>query len=473
MAPISAQAGMGVAGATSYPAVVLADAPLGWWRLNESSGATSFADSSGNSHALTISGTPTFGATPPPGTGGGAVTFTGSQYASVATPSWFSAGSAWTLEAWVKTTSATGMGILTRDDIAEAASGADRMIQLELSSGKPATELFNGSTNFVVAASAIADGGWHHLAVTYGANTGTVYVDGTSVGTCSLTAPLGSGGHSPLVLGAVYHSNFGNSFDRFFNGSIADAAIYPTALSATRITAHYNAGKSGTADSGATAMSARAGVVIVGNDPSGVNAVSVQAGMAVAPTDIPADQGVVGMAAQTGMGVVGAATPPGLGAAPMSVQTGMAVVAPEVVSPSHTALLDGLSVATSWTGTPAGEAQLDIVRDTDTSSYLSSAADPTSQELTGPLQPLLAPGPGLPLTVQLQVDQYGGTGGSVTAHLMQGASVVSTAASATLPDGGDGSGPVTGTVTLTFPVADLAAVTDWNTLSLQLLFSAA
>ena len=95
-------------GGGSYSAAVLADGPLAYYRLGDSSGTT-MTDSSGNGRNGTYAGSPTLGA---PGLVIGdtdtAVTFNGtSQQAQVPYGSWMNTTSL-TLEAIIKPTSVTG-----------------------------------------------------------------------------------------------------------------------------------------------------------------------------------------------------------------------------------------------------------------------------------------------------------------------------------------------------------------------------
>ena len=97
-----------VAGASDYPTTVLADSPVGYWRLGEASG-TNAADSSGNAHDGTWSGTgsPTLGVTGLITGGNTAATTSGATSGPYcALPSGVpNLGSTFTVEAWVKTSS--------------------------------------------------------------------------------------------------------------------------------------------------------------------------------------------------------------------------------------------------------------------------------------------------------------------------------------------------------------------------------
>jgi hypothetical protein len=80
------------------------------------------------------------------------------------------------------------------------------------------------------------DGSWHHLVFTRTQATGTLtlYIDGTQVAT-------GHGGTQPLTSAPGLRIGVLQSGVNFLAGSIADAAVYATALPAATVTAHFQA----------------------------------------------------------------------------------------------------------------------------------------------------------------------------------------------------------------------------------------
>jgi hypothetical protein len=120
----------------------------------------------------------------------------------------------------------------------------------------------------------VGDGAWHHVVCVYpDAVTALLYVDGTldATGASLRSAPstsIASIGSSPASAS-------------FFNGSVDDVAIYPVALTAAQIAAHYTVGKIGK-----TAPTTYADRVILDgasnywrlNEPSGTTAVDVIGG---------------------------------------------------------------------------------------------------------------------------------------------------------------------------------------------------
>lgn len=123
-----------------------------------------------------------------------------------------------------------GMGLIDGE-----VGGSTTDYGLSIGAGKPMFGTGNPDTT-IVAASALNDGNWHIAAGTRVKSTGTIklYIDGSLVdtktaSTSSLTAPTN------LTVGSIQAG--GN----YFSGSIARVLIYSRALSATDITANYNA----------------------------------------------------------------------------------------------------------------------------------------------------------------------------------------------------------------------------------------
>jgi hypothetical protein len=104
-----------------------------------------------------------------------------------------------------------------------------------------------GVDNNVAGILDIGDGDWHHIVFTYDANGGSplylLYADGAQI---TSNGTVASGGTPDnfvtsdydMVLGA---RNLRGSIQRYLDGDLADVAFYRTALSSTRIAAHYAA----------------------------------------------------------------------------------------------------------------------------------------------------------------------------------------------------------------------------------------
>jgi sugar lactone lactonase YvrE len=222
------------AGGGDYPATVQADGPVGYWRFGEPSGTIAH-DETGNHNDGTYLNNPLLGvAGALTGDTNTAVRMDGvNDYVRVLDSNSLDVGNTFTLEGWVKRTSAT-----------KAADLLVKGFQLTLMSAANGNQLWlrkpNVSTVARTAGGVPADGAYHHIAVTKsGSGAGAVkfYVDGVAVSTVDV-APAQV---IQNTAGSMSFSGAGSAaadFDEF--------AIYPTALSAARIAAHYAAGHPGT-----------------------------------------------------------------------------------------------------------------------------------------------------------------------------------------------------------------------------------
>ncbi len=223
-----------------YPGVILTDTPSYYWRLGETSGIRA-ADSSGNAnHGARRNGAPAGSAGIIPDSVDAAVLLDGTND-RIDIPPWspvVSATDPWSVEAWVKTSSATAQTIFGGRNIASNNAVLDVSIlatfghvsvtlRTESSSGVPAT---------ITGSAVVNDGHAHHVVVTRDASKNVrIYVDGaldagpTADGITAITnLNKASGGAERVNL-------------TFLNGTLDELALYPTALSAARVTAHYNA----------------------------------------------------------------------------------------------------------------------------------------------------------------------------------------------------------------------------------------
>lgn len=173
--------------------------PAGWWRLGESTGATTAADASGNSRSATYkAGAITFGVTgavvgdTDTAVTVGALSAGTTAYGAIVTDaSWMNATSAVTFVCSVETTQ-TAVFVFTRWD---ASTQANCFAALDLS-GSKARFYGNvaGTTVIATGATTVNNGSFHRLVGVFDGATLKVYVDGALDATAT---PTGSG---PFVL---------------------------------------------------------------------------------------------------------------------------------------------------------------------------------------------------------------------------------------------------------------------------------
>lgn len=228
----------------NYDATILADGPVAFWPLNETSGTTA-TDTTGNGHSGSYVGTAgtnyTLGQA---GIGDGetAVLFDGSAgYVDVATvPT--TVTNTWSLEAWIKLSTTSGLG----NDLLVVANGKDASpgaFGMGLSTGNMEVgprevAAYSGGTAEEGLGAVVNDTSWHYIAIVCnGSGSTQAYLDGTATGSAksqSYTVPTGS------LFIAAYEQSSGTPY-RVFPGTIAKAAIYNKALTATQISNHYAA----------------------------------------------------------------------------------------------------------------------------------------------------------------------------------------------------------------------------------------
>lgn len=212
-----------------------ADAAVFALPLNETKGTTA-ADVSGNSHAGTYasSGVTYSASGPCPRDSAKAVTLNGStgDVSEATVPS----GSAQSYEIWFKAPSTShGGGLMSVTN----SSGKQTKMALAMTSAGKIVFAVGSSTSTVTTTAAYNNNVWH-LAV--GTITGTainLYVDNQS----AVTMVSGANGTSTkCFMGWDSHADLGTGTSDYFTGSIAYAAAYNAALSATQVTNHYVAG---------------------------------------------------------------------------------------------------------------------------------------------------------------------------------------------------------------------------------------
>lgn len=86
----------------------------------------------------------------------------------------------------------------------------------------------NGGTDVGLASTAVAAGSWWHIVGTYGSGTMTLYVNGQPA----------NGGPTQISVAA---NSVSFQMGDLFEGTLDEVALYGTALSTSRILAHYQA----------------------------------------------------------------------------------------------------------------------------------------------------------------------------------------------------------------------------------------
>ena len=217
----------------SYSSEVLADAPIGYWKLDETSGST-INDSSGNARHGTYSGA-TLGEVPLHAGSTAAAkssTSTGQGIGSIPGGSWANLGTSFTLECWAK--------INTVQDVPALFSRWDgNGFIVWQRTGR--YELYAEPGGIRYASKPLVATEVSHLAFVADGTNLTAYVNGFPYARYARTADLSDPSSGTAVQIGGYNGS--NRTD----ATISDVAIYDYALSAARIRAHYGATVTATA----------------------------------------------------------------------------------------------------------------------------------------------------------------------------------------------------------------------------------
>ena len=228
-----------------YDSLILASAPLAYWKLNESSGTVAI-DYSGNGNTASYYGTYSLQKSGPssqviPYAASMSSAPTGGYFRAPYMPSLqaaMSSSTAFTVETWVSTTSSAG-GILFSDGY--YSRGWNLLVEF----GAPYQVSFQNVNYFssILGTKTISDTKWHHVAlVTHGNGELLIYVDG------SLDVSATGVEFKDIVSSGSYQLTFNEdsiNWD-YFTGAqdrkFAKAAVYTSALTSAQIEERYTIG---------------------------------------------------------------------------------------------------------------------------------------------------------------------------------------------------------------------------------------
>jgi Concanavalin A-like lectin/glucanases superfamily len=238
--------------AASYNQTVLNSNPSFFWPLNDSGSTAN--DATSNNTDGTYTGGVTQGAAGPL-TGSTATSFDG-QSGGVFAQSQVSGSQNFSIEGWFKTTANTGGVIMGFGNSQTGMSSSyDRHLYM-MNDGQLVFGVWNNATETVESADTYNDGQWHYFVASYNQSASNpnmaLYVDGQLVGTTSSSAAqvyngfwrIGGDNLNGWNLDPWGSNSEGTTepISYYFQGTIADVAVYPTALSAAQVQAHFAAG---------------------------------------------------------------------------------------------------------------------------------------------------------------------------------------------------------------------------------------
>jgi hypothetical protein len=231
--------------ASPYAQQVVADGADLYWQFEEKAG-TFAADSSGKNNGGVHKGGPTRGVAPGavPGSNSAVGYLGDNEYTYGDRPTGTPA--AYSLETWLKTTSATGGKLIGLDRRSRWPAGHHDDKHMYMGTdGRVNFGVFTGAPQIVSSGAALNDGRWHHVVATQGPGGMQLYVDG------ALQAS------NPQVTTSADYSGYwtvGGSESQglthwptppstlFFNGQIDETAVYPSVLSPAQVAQHHALG---------------------------------------------------------------------------------------------------------------------------------------------------------------------------------------------------------------------------------------
>jgi mannan endo-1,4-beta-mannosidase len=211
----------------AYESAVLSDNPAAYWPLGEAGGSTSVGDATGHGHTGTLQGGVTLSVAGVL-SGDTAAAFDGSSgRISIGNTAGLPSGaSAYSLEAWIKLNAATDQGILGLGDYSSnKGSNALRTVgSTGLLNYWWGDDISRSTTDLRAA--------WHYVVATFDGTTRRLYLDAAQVAQDQPGMPA-------VVLSNVRLGQ--TCCNEYFNGTLDEVAMYSTALTPTRIQAHYTA----------------------------------------------------------------------------------------------------------------------------------------------------------------------------------------------------------------------------------------
>lgn len=233
-----------------YAGAVLADGPISYWRLGEASGTVAHdyeGGLDGNYFAATL-GVPGYSAIDPDT----AASFSGqlNSYVGNITPGvLFSGHTNFTIEVWANgPPGQSDESTLIAKGSGSSGTLATEQFSIDVTGGNYRFFTRGGGNSIYEADAGTGPSGvgpnntWQHIVGVYddAASTMHIYVNGVDLGQGGTRASGVRSFSNPISIGSKHLGNDPN-YDGSFAGSIDEVSIYPYALSAAQVSAHYAA----------------------------------------------------------------------------------------------------------------------------------------------------------------------------------------------------------------------------------------
>ena len=235
-----------------YAATVVGDGPAIYWQMSETSAAAFINDSSGHTNTGGYGGSPTVAQPPVNSHIGGYSVYLPTTNWSQITPSGGSAPvtlpAMFSMETWFKTTNVGGgylMGWMNTLQSSPAPTAWDPVVYMTgnnvsgVNPGEICFETYNSGQKYFCTTGSYNDGNWHDVMAVAGPTGMVLYVDGVQVGSNSVVNAESYGGY--FHVGGGYLQSIPNADYWNLVGSLTNASMYPSALSASQASNHFAA----------------------------------------------------------------------------------------------------------------------------------------------------------------------------------------------------------------------------------------
>ncbi|MDT3329634.1 PKD domain-containing protein [Microbacterium sp. KSW-18] len=222
----------------AYGAAVYALKPSVYWRLDEASGdAAADASGAGYSYPGTYFGGVTKAAPSALATGAGtSIQLSPNGQTGVTGNKQVFNPSTYSMETWFKTTSRDGGKLIGFGSNRTGESGSyDRHVYMN-GDGVIKFGVWNGWAGIIESAPGFNDGSWHHVVASQSAAGMRLYLDGQLVAQNDITTAQNYSGYWRIG------GDNGWEGATYWTGSLDEAAVYPTALTAAQVTDHFRIG---------------------------------------------------------------------------------------------------------------------------------------------------------------------------------------------------------------------------------------
>ena len=232
--------------ATAYAQAVLRDSPSSYWPLGEPSGTTAY-DWAAASNETTGSGVTRNVTGALAGDSSTASRFNGTAAGTAASSAFETSRGAFTVEAWVNTTTNRGGKIIGLGNAASGASTAhDRQLYMD-NAGRIWFGVKPGIVRTINTTASYNNGQWHHIVASVGAAGMSLYVDGTLAAQRTDTVSAAPIQGYWRIGGDNLSGWTSRPASDYIAADIDEVAVYSTALSASAIARHNSIGRTGLA----------------------------------------------------------------------------------------------------------------------------------------------------------------------------------------------------------------------------------